>query len=82
MKPCVSILSPDFKYVPAACTDIARTFARLRREQRERAEASAAPDDCANNPRCFLANFYRQRNNSAPTMSVQMKVRTFQTLFE
>ena len=35
MKPRVSILSSDFEYVPAVCTDIARTFARIRREQRE-----------------------------------------------
>jgi hypothetical protein len=27
-----SILSPDFRYVPAARTDIRRTFARIRRE--------------------------------------------------
>jgi len=38
MKPRVSILSPDFKYVSAVRTDIARTFARIRREQRERAK--------------------------------------------
>jgi hypothetical protein len=38
MKPRVSILSPDFKYVPAVATDVARTFARIRREQRQRAE--------------------------------------------
>jgi hypothetical protein len=33
MKPRVSILSPDFKYVPAVATDVANTFARIRREQ-------------------------------------------------
>ena len=38
MKPRVSILSPDFKYVPAASTDVARTFARICREQRDQAE--------------------------------------------
>jgi hypothetical protein len=38
MKPRVSILSPDFKYVPAVSTDVARTFARIRREQRGQAE--------------------------------------------
>jgi len=37
MKPRVSILSSDFKYVPAVCTDVRRTFARIRREQREQA---------------------------------------------
>ena len=35
MKPRVSILSSDFEYVPAVRTDIARTFARIRREQRD-----------------------------------------------
>jgi hypothetical protein len=38
MKPRVSILSPDFKYVRAVCTDLRRTFARIRREQREQAK--------------------------------------------
>ena len=36
------LLDPRFKYVPASKTDIAKTFARLRREQaRARAMASA-----------------------------------------
>ena len=38
MKPRISILSPDFDYVPAVRTDIARTFARIRREHREQAK--------------------------------------------
>jgi hypothetical protein len=38
MKPRVSILSSDFKYVPAVSTDVRRTFARIRREQREQVE--------------------------------------------
>jgi len=29
-----SILDPTFKYVPAAKTDVAATFARIRKEQR------------------------------------------------
>lgn len=32
----MSILDPKFKYVPAASTDIRKTFARLRREKVER----------------------------------------------
>jgi hypothetical protein len=44
MKPRVSILSPDFKYVPAVSTDVARTFARIRREQRQRAEQQCRSD--------------------------------------
>lgn len=30
-----SILDPSFKYVPAAKTDLRKTFARIRREMRE-----------------------------------------------
>lgn len=33
MKP--NILDPKFKYVPAAATDVAKTFERVRREMRE-----------------------------------------------
>lgn len=44
MKPRVSILSSDFKYVPAVRTDIARTFARIRREQREQAKQQRLAD--------------------------------------
>jgi len=40
-----SILDPSFRYTSSANTDIRRTFARIRREQRkrERANAAAAP---------------------------------------
>ena len=38
MKPRVSILSPDFKYVCSDRTNIAQTFASIRREQREQAK--------------------------------------------
>ena len=55
MKPRVSILSPDFKYVPAVCTDVRRTFARIRREQRQRAEQQRPSD--AVRPRLSLATF-------------------------
>lgn len=43
MKPSVPITSKAFRYVPAANTDIGKTFARVRREQKQvainRAEA-------------------------------------------
>jgi hypothetical protein len=38
-----SILDPSFKYTSSANTDIAKTFARIRREQRRVAEAPAPP---------------------------------------
>ena len=31
-----SILDPKFKYIPAAATDLAKTFARIRAEQKKR----------------------------------------------
>lgn len=34
-----SILDPTFKYTKAVETDLKKTFARVRREQREQAEA-------------------------------------------
>jgi hypothetical protein len=36
-----SILDPTFKYVPAASTDLRKTFARIRREQ---AKAQPKPE--------------------------------------
>lgn len=42
MKPARSILDKQFKYVPAARTDLAATFRRLRREQ-ERNKAVVTP---------------------------------------
>jgi len=38
-----SILDPKFRYTNSANTDIRRTFARIRREQKLRERALAAP---------------------------------------
>lgn len=35
------LLDPRFKYVPAAKTNVAKTFARIRREMAEKAQADA-----------------------------------------
>lgn len=35
MKPRKSILNPSFHYVPAAATDLGKTFARIRRQLAE-----------------------------------------------
>lgn len=35
-----SILDPKFKYTPAASTDIRKTFARVRREMKARAQGN------------------------------------------
>ena len=36
-----SILDPEFRYTPSVETDLRKTFARIRREQRRREEAEA-----------------------------------------
>ncbi len=38
MKPAKSLLDPNFRYTPAAATDIRKTFARVRREMRKAQE--------------------------------------------
>lgn len=38
-----SILDKSFKYVPAAKSDISKTFARIRRELAEKAKTADAP---------------------------------------
>ena len=42
----VSILSPQFKYVPAALTDLAATFARIRGERLQPQPAPGEGADC------------------------------------
>jgi hypothetical protein len=43
-----SILDPSFRYTNSANTDLRRTFARIRREQREQARRQAAGATAAN----------------------------------
>jgi hypothetical protein len=38
-----SILDPTFRYTNSANTDVRKTFARIRREQKQRERAVAAP---------------------------------------
>jgi hypothetical protein len=43
-----SCFDPAFRYIPASGTDVARTFARLRREAKQReAEAAAIAEEQA-----------------------------------
>jgi len=39
-----SILDPSFQYTPSVNTDLKKTFARVRREQRRRAQEVAQSD--------------------------------------
>ncbi len=39
-----SILDPAFRYVPSVETDLRKTFARIRREQRVREQAATAAE--------------------------------------
>ena len=40
-----SILDPTFRYTSSANTDLRKTFARIRRESRRQAQASAGRDE-------------------------------------
>ena len=43
-----SILDPSFRYTSSVQTDVRKTFARIRRELREREQAKAGSDSAAN----------------------------------
>jgi len=49
-----SILDKSFRYTPAASTDVAKTFERIRREQKKNAEEAKAK----------VQNFPRRINGS------------------
>ena len=53
-----SILDPSFRYTPSAETDIRKTFARIRREQRQ-ASAIKAAEPLP--PRVLPLTFTKQR---------------------
>lgn len=55
-----SILSPQFKYVPAASTDLAATFARLRGE---RIQPQPAPDE---------GTAWHRRADDAPELGIEV----------
>lgn len=57
-----SILDPSFRYTPSAETDLRKTFARIRREQRRTQQASAAK--AAMSPRVVPVAF--RTKQSAP----------------
>ena len=42
MKPAKPITDPTFRYTPSVQTDLRKTFARVRREAKQHAEAEAA----------------------------------------
>jgi hypothetical protein len=44
-----SILDPSFRYTPSVSTDLRKTFARIRRMERERSTPSAAAAEAGNN---------------------------------
>jgi len=44
MKPRIACTDPAFEYTDSAHTNIAKTFAKIRREQRKQAEAAAAAE--------------------------------------
>ena len=56
----MSILSPQFKYVPAASTDLAATFARIRGE---RLKPQPAPDE---------ATVWHHHADDAPELGIEV----------
>jgi hypothetical protein len=60
----LSILSPKFKYVPAASTDLAKTFARLRGQRPVQADAGRHPGTEPEG-RCAVTRFPAMASRSA-----------------
>ncbi len=53
-----SLLDPTFRYTPSAETDIRKTFARVRREMRQRQRVDERPRSL---PPANLAHLYPER---------------------
>ena len=56
-----SILDPTFCYTPSLNTDISKTFARIRREQRHGARVVAGPDTEPNRKVSSITRFVSDR---------------------
>jgi len=58
-----SILDPTFNYTPSVNTDLRKTFARIRREQRRQSQAT--PETAAEPPRLKLASIGKPPKQAA-----------------
>jgi hypothetical protein len=59
-----SLLDPTFRYVPSSQTDIRKTFARVRRELRQRDRATPSSPAPAPAPRPNLTVLFPQKRAS------------------
>lgn len=66
-----SILDPQFKYIPAAKTDIRKTFARIRKEMKR----GASP----NCEQSFLTTETKREPNGEACSRPQLRIASWQT---